>query len=157
MKATRLLALYPRCWRLHYGEEISAILGDERLSVALVVDLILGAVDAHLHPELAGPILAAAAGGTLQTPRGPRRWLGPFVLILFVAGMAFCYFVLLPQAIKFLISFAGDVFENQLRASTYLSFVTMFILGMGVVFVMLAIIFALLKVGVVKRQWLTKQ
>ena len=76
MTAIRLLALYPRSWRLRYGEEIAAILGEECLSLSLVVDLILGAIDAHLHPELAGPVLAAAGGGTLPAPPGrPRRWL----------------------------------------------------------------------------------
>ena len=76
MKVTSLLALYPRSWRLRYGEEIAAILGQERLTLSRVVDLILGAVDAHLHPELAGPVLAAAGGGTFPPPPGrPRRWL----------------------------------------------------------------------------------
>jgi len=82
---------------------------------------------------------------------------GPFVLGLFVAGMAFCYFLLLPNALNFLINFGGSVIENQLRCSEYLSFVTTFILGLGVVFEMPAVIFLLVRVGVVKRSWLTKQ
>ncbi len=83
--------------------------------------------------------------------------LGPFVLGLFVAGMAFCYFVLLPNAIKFLITFGGSVIENQLRCNEYLSFVTTFILGLGLVFETPAIIFGLIRVGVVQRSWLVKQ
>ena len=83
--------------------------------------------------------------------------LGPFVLLLFVGGMAFCYFLLLPNAIHFLITFASDVFDNQLRASEYLSFVTTFILGMGLVFEVPVIIFALVRVGAVQRSWLTSK
>ena len=79
------------------------------------------------------------------------------VILLFVLGMAFCYFVLLPNAIKFLISFGGDVIQNQLRASDYISFVTTFILGVGLVFEMPAIIYALVRVHVVRRSWLAKQ
>jgi hypothetical protein len=76
MRARRLVALYPRGWRRRYGEEIAAILADERLSLSLAIDLIGGAIDAHVHPELAGPVLAAAGGGTVQGPSGqPRRWL----------------------------------------------------------------------------------
>ncbi len=92
--------------------------------------------------------------------RHERRFvltLGPFVLALFVGGMAFCYFVLLPNALKFLITFGGSVIENQLRCGEYLSFVTTFILGLGVVFETPAIIFMLVRVGVVKRSWLAKQ
>lgn len=83
--------------------------------------------------------------------------LGPFVLLLFVGGMLFCYYLLLPQALGFLVNFGGNVFNNQLRCSEYLSFVTTFILGMGIVFEMPAIIFALVRVGVVKRPWLARQ
>src|SRR3989442_14900178 len=95
MTAARLLALYPRSWRLRYGEEIAAILGEERLSLSLVVDLILGAIDAHLHPELAGPVLAAAGGGTLPAPGRPRRWslvLMPTLVVVFlVYGGLYAY------------------------------------------------------------------
>jgi len=82
---------------------------------------------------------------------------GPFVLGLFIFGMLFCYFFILPNAIKFLINFASDVFDNQLRASEYLSFVTTFILGMGIVFEVPIIIWALVRVGIVQRSWLAKQ
>jgi sec-independent protein translocase protein TatC len=68
--------------------------------------------------------------------------------------MLFCYFLVLPNAIQFLIHFASDVFDNQLRASEYLSFVTTFILGMGLVFEMPVLIWALIRLGVVQRSWL---
>jgi len=79
---------------------------------------------------------------------------GPFVLGLFISGMLFCYFLVLPNAITFLTHFAEQVFDNQLRASEYLSFVTTFILGMGLVFEMPVLIFVLTRLGVVSRQWL---
>lgn len=82
--------------------------------------------------------------------------LGPFVLLLFVAGMAFCYFLLLPQALGFLVNFGGDVFENQLRCQEYLAFVTTFILGMGVVFEVPAIMFALVRVRILSRAQLSR-
>ena len=83
--------------------------------------------------------------------------LGPFILLLFVAGMSFCYFLMLPNALKFLLGFASDVFDNQLRASEYIGFVTTFILGMGLIFEMPVLIYALIRVGAVSRQWLSKQ
>ncbi len=83
--------------------------------------------------------------------------LGPFVLIMFVIGMAFCYFILLPAALKFLFTFGGEFIEAQPRASEYISFVTTFILAMGLVFEMPVIIYGITKVGLVKRSWLTKQ
>jgi sec-independent protein translocase protein TatC len=85
------------------------------------------------------------------------RLIGIPVIGLFAAGMAFCYFLLLPRAIPFLINFGSEVIDNQLRASEYLSFVTTFILGMGLVFEVPVIIWALVRVGVVQRSWLAKQ
>ena len=83
--------------------------------------------------------------------------LGPFVLFLFVVGMLFCYFVLLPSALHFLLNFGSEVIDNQLRASEYLSFVTLFIVGMGVIFEMPVVIYALIRIGVVQRSWLTSR
>jgi sec-independent protein translocase protein TatC len=83
--------------------------------------------------------------------------LGPFVLFLFVLGMLFCYFVLLPSALHFLLNFGSEVIDNQLRASEYLSFVTLFIVGMGVIFEMPVIIYALIRIGIVQRSWLTSR
>jgi sec-independent protein translocase protein TatC len=83
--------------------------------------------------------------------------LGPFVLLLFIAGMLFCYLLLLPQALGFLTNIGGGVIRNELRCSEYLSFVTTFILGMGIVFEMPAVIFGLVRVGIVQRSWLARQ
>lgn len=111
------------------------------LSMPVILYEIYAYIDPALHPN-------------------ERRFaltLGPFILLLFVGGMLFCYFLVLPNALKFLINFASNVFENQLRASEYLSFVTTFILGMGIVFEMPVLIFALIRVGAVQRSWLARQ
>ncbi len=83
--------------------------------------------------------------------------MGLPVLGLFILGIAFCYYVLLKPALGFLLGFGGGVFRPDLRAAEYLSFVTTFMLGMGLVFEMPAIIFALVKIRVVQRAWLAKQ
>ncbi len=113
--------------------------------IALAMPVILYEVYAYIDPAL------------LPNERRLALRLGPFILLLFVGGMLFCYFLLLPNAVSFLTHFASDVFTNQLRASEYLSFVTTFILGMGLVFEMPVIIYALVRLHIVKRSWLAKQ
>jgi sec-independent protein translocase protein TatC len=49
------------------------------------------------------------------------------------------------------------VIKNQLRAADYISFVTIFILGMGLIFEVPVAIFALVKIHVITRAWLAKQ
>ena len=53
---------------------------------------------------------------------------------LFAAGAAFAYFVVLPKALTFLTNFNEDLFDVQIRASYYFSFVLVVLLGMGLVF-----------------------
>jgi hypothetical protein len=44
-----LLALYPASWRTRYGEEFEQVLLDRPLGPFDVADILLGALDAHLH------------------------------------------------------------------------------------------------------------
>lgn len=53
-----LLRLYPPAWRVRYGEEFSALLDDQNVSIATIVDIILGALDAHLYGGRNGVTLA---------------------------------------------------------------------------------------------------
>jgi hypothetical protein len=48
-----LLRLYPRAWRDRYGLELEQLVADQPISFALVVDLLAGAIDARLHPQMA--------------------------------------------------------------------------------------------------------
>jgi hypothetical protein len=95
MNAGRLLGLYPRRWRQRYGAEMTEILEHERLTAQFVIDLVRGAIDAHLHPELAAPLLAAAGGGTVQIPPGSPRMrvyvLTIVLLLLLVFGGLYAY------------------------------------------------------------------
>lgn len=47
-----LLQLYPAPWRERYGEEFRAVLAGQRVSLGLFFDVLGGAVDAHLHPQI---------------------------------------------------------------------------------------------------------
>ena len=111
------------------------------LSMPVILYEIYAYIDPALHPNERRFALTA----------------GPFVLLLFIVGMLFCYYGLLPSSLKFLVNFGSPVIENQLRASEYLSFVTTFILGMGVVFEVPVLIYALVRVHVLNRAWLAKQ
>lgn len=48
---TWLLKLYPARWRRRYGEEFRTLIGAQRFSIANVVDVIAGAIDAWIDPQ----------------------------------------------------------------------------------------------------------
>ena len=49
-----ILRLYPRAWRERYGDELAALLEEHPASLADHLDLIRGALDARLHPQVPG-------------------------------------------------------------------------------------------------------
>ncbi|HUS69366.1 MAG TPA: twin-arginine translocase subunit TatC [Anaerolineae bacterium] len=54
--------------------------------------------------------------------------------IFFLAGVTFCYVVMLPFALGYLKSFGANIAEPQWTIASYISFVLTFMLGMGLVF-----------------------
>jgi hypothetical protein len=62
MTARQLLQLYPRAWRERYGEEFAEFVGDRRLSVQQVIDIIGGALDAWTSPSVRASIRGSVAG-----------------------------------------------------------------------------------------------
>jgi sec-independent protein translocase protein TatC len=80
----------------------------------------------------------------------------PFGIILFVTGVAFSYFLVLPTAIRFLLSFTGaGTIEPMLMVDKYLSFVSTLALMCGVIFQMPLIILALGFIGLVNAKLLS--
>jgi sec-independent protein translocase protein TatC len=54
--------------------------------------------------------------------------------LLFIAGVVFGYFIVLPNAVQFLQSFNSDEFNTQIRAREYYTFVALALLALGVLF-----------------------
>ena len=81
-----------------------------------------------------------------------QRIVAAFVLvatILLGAGLAFGYFVLLPKALQFLTTYDEQLYDIQIRASYYLSFVTFALLAMSLIFQLPIFILALVRLGVI--------
>ena len=80
-----------------------------------------------------------------------QRVVSLFVLagtLLFIAGVAFGYFVVLDQALEFLTTYDDDLYDIQIRASYYYSFVSLALLAMGLMFELPVFILALVRIGV---------
>jgi sec-independent protein translocase protein TatC len=76
--------------------------------------------------------------------------------LLFVAGAAFAFFVVVPAALQFLLHFNSDQFNTQLRAREYYSFVTLTTLAVGAVFQVPIGILALTRLRIVTVAQLRK-
>jgi sec-independent protein translocase protein TatC len=84
-------------------------------------------------------------------------WGVPAATLLFLIGVAFSWFLLIPTAINFLSTWQTDIFEPQWQAKKYIPFVTSLIFWIGVSFETPLIIFIMAKLGLVTPQFLIKQ
>lgn len=78
----------------------------------------------------------------------------PLILVFFMGGIAFTYYLLLPTALPFLLTFM-DI-ETIPRISTYTSFVTGLLFWMGVAFQFPLLIYVLTAMGLLQPKTLTR-
>jgi len=92
--------------------------------------------------------------------RSERRYLYllmPGVILFFLAGVAFTYFVFLPPALRFLLDFPFlDGPLAYISIGNYISVITRLLFVMGLVFELPLMIYFLTRIGVVTPQWLSK-
>jgi sec-independent protein translocase protein TatC len=88
-----------------------------------------------------------------------RKTVLPLLLlfpVLFVAGLAFAYFVVIPAALNFLLDFNDGQFNIQLRARDYYSFFSMTEIACGLIFQLPLAIIAVTRLGIVRVEQLTE-
>lgn len=76
---------------------------------------------------------------------------------LFLAGVAFGFYVVLPVALEFLLGFGEGQFQAEVRAQEYFGFVTTLMLGSGLMFEVPAAMVGLARLGVVTADMFVKQ
>jgi sec-independent protein translocase protein TatC len=88
-----------------------------------------------------------------------RRTILPILLLfpfLFIAGIAFAYFVVMPAAVNFLLNFNDGQFNIQVRARDYYSFFSMTMIACGLIFQLPLAIIAVTRLGIVRVEQLTE-
>jgi Tat protein translocase TatC len=88
-----------------------------------------------------------------------RRVATPLLIlvpVLFIAGVVFCYFVVLAPALDFLLNFNSDEFNTQVRSKDYYSFVSLIMLAMGLGFQIPVGVLAACKLGVTSAEKLRR-
>jgi len=88
-----------------------------------------------------------------------RRVILPILLlfpVLFLAGIAFAYFVVMPAALRFLLEFNDGQFNIQVRAREYYSFFSMTEIACGLIFQLPLAIIAVTRLGIVSVEQLSR-
>jgi Tat protein translocase TatC len=86
-----------------------------------------------------------------------RRVVLPFLLavpFLFIAGVVFAYFVVIPAATQFLLNFNASEFNIEVRAREYYSFFALTCISIGVLFQIPIGILAVTRLGIITPEQL---
>lgn len=133
-------------------DRLLAIEVTENISVFMKVSLLSGFIAAL--PFILYQLLAFIIPGL---KKHERRWIYysiPVATILFLAGVAFAQFVMLPTAIPFLVGFLGT--PTTPRLTSYISFVTNLLFWIGASFEAPLVVFVLAKLNLVNAKGLAK-
>jgi sec-independent protein translocase protein TatC len=71
-----------------------------------------------------------------------------FASVLLAGGLVFGYFIALPAAVHFLTSYDSELYNTQIRAKDYYSFVLLVLAAVGVVFELPIFILAMVRIGI---------
>lgn len=76
--------------------------------------------------------------------------------VLFLGGALFCYYLVLPWSLKFMIEFAGDLLSPIITVGSYLTFAGMLMIGFGAGFELPVVAYILGRFGVISSKTLTR-
>jgi sec-independent protein translocase protein TatC len=127
----------------------------EGLISYLRVSLLLGAIIAI--PVITYQLLMFIIPGLTKRERRVILMAIPAITVLFLIGVWFAWYVLIPPALGFLANFQTDIFKADWTADAYLSFVTSLLFWMGAAFQTPLIFFTLSLMGLITAGALLKQ
>lgn len=81
----------------------------------------------------------------------------PWITLMFAGGFAFAYFILVPPATNFLLTFMSDIARPEIKIDNYISIITRLLVSIGIVFETPVIITFLARLGIVKPEWLSRR
>ncbi len=134
--------------KLHYATLIEPFWS--HLKIALIAGIML------VFPFIMYQVWKFISPGLLQKE---RKYVGYFVFfssLFFGIGVLFCFLLLLPFAIPFLLTYKTEDLIAIIRIGDYIDFVLKFLLASGVVFELPLIIVLLSRMGIVSPDWLAK-
>jgi sec-independent protein translocase protein TatC len=88
-----------------------------------------------------------------------KKFVAPFVItstLLFIGGVCFGYFLVLPSAYKFFLEFTTDFLKPMLSMREYLSLTLKLLLSFGVIFEIPVFLFFMTKIGLVTPRKLAR-
>jgi sec-independent protein translocase protein TatC len=127
----------------------------EMIGVTMKVSLLTGV--ALALPIILYQVVMFIAPGLTGREKRYLYALLPVALLSFIAGASFGYFVLLPPALHFLLTFGSEIATPMIRIGNYINLVVTLLFWLGIAFETPLVMFFLSKIGVITPQALARQ
>ncbi|MFC1991724.1 twin-arginine translocase subunit TatC [Chloroflexota bacterium] len=134
------------------GINLQAIKMTEMIGTTMRVALISGIMLAM--PYLTYEFIMFVSPALTSREKKHTLLILPWIVLMFAAGVAFAYFIIIPRITGFLISWGSDIVTVQPMFSDYINIVTRLLLVVGLVFEMPVLTTFLARIGVIKPKWL---
>jgi sec-independent protein translocase protein TatC len=138
-----------------YGDVVQAISPTEPIETYFKVALVSGAILSM--PVIIYQIWLFVAPALEKNERRFVYIFVPAAFLMFLLGIAFSWYVLLPAAINFLAGFMPEIFLTEWTAREYISFTTTFLFWIGVCFEMPLVVYLVARAGLIEARTLREQ
>lgn len=126
----------------------------EMLGITMKISFMGGLILAL--PVLTYQFIAFISPGLTKTEKRYLLLLLPGVSVGFISGVTFGYFVLIPAAIKFFLTFNADIAAPMIRIGNYINLMTNLLFWNGLVFETPVVMFALAKMRIISYRRFSK-
>jgi sec-independent protein translocase protein TatC len=138
-----------------YGKRLQVLGPTEGIMVYFKVALTAGLILAM--PFLVYQLLMFIMPGLEAKEKQYVFWGVPAASLMFLVGVVFAWYLLIPAAVGFLSEWQPEIFVQEWQSQMYIPFVTSLLFWVGLSFETPLIIFIMAKVGLVTPQFLIKQ
>ena len=135
-----------------YGEQLQTLSPTEGIQTFFRVSLVAGMAIAM--PWMLYQVWRFVEPALHHSERRYVYIFVPSATFLFLIGVAFCWFILLPSAITFLSNFMPSVFSAEWTSQEYIGFATSFLIWIGISFEVPLIIYFIARFGLITAQTL---
>jgi sec-independent protein translocase protein TatC len=132
--------------------QLQAIEMTEMLSISMRIAIVCGIILAS--PYLTYELIMFVSPALTRKEKRYVYLVLPWIALMFAAGVAFSYFVLIPRMTYFLLTWGSNIVEVVPKIGSYINLVTRLLLAVGLVFEMPVLTTFLARIGVLKPKWL---
>ncbi|UCC16541.1 MAG: twin-arginine translocase subunit TatC [Dehalococcoidales bacterium] len=137
------------------GITLQAVKMTEMFGTTMRISLVAGVILAM--PYLTYELLMFVSPALTRNEKKYVYIALPWIAMMFIGGVVFAYFIMIPNITNFLLSWGADLVTPQPMFSDYVNIVTRMLLVSGLVFELPVLITFLSRIGIITPKWLASK